>query len=207
MNLIPGSNPPSNVDPLSTRPALSSSLSHLARKSAQVSFDGECFPLRQYVSQFTLYLDCDWESTRFASAKMTFNPVVFRIIHMLHLIPAIPLQWMDRIKTLTGGALPPRPLQQPIQNEAIPQSGDLANIIFRHNPSPGRAIQLNVNIPCTIQAVKLIQERGRITLDTTRGQADYNSSWYIQVRLAWSKRAQSTRLRHCGRKGMFRLEK
>src|SRR5271154_1244806 len=105
MNLIPGSNPPSSVDPLSTRAALSSSLSHLARKSAQVSFDGECFPLCQYVCYpFTMIatsLHESWESTRFAAAKMNYNPVVFRIIHMLHLVPVIPLQWMHRIKTLT----------------------------------------------------------------------------------------------------------
>ena len=76
--------------------------------------------------------------------------------------------------------LPPRPLLQPIQNEAVPQSGDVANITFQHSLSPRRATQVNVNIPCTMQAVKLIQERGRITLATTKGQAGYNSLWYIQ---------------------------
>jgi hypothetical protein len=60
MNLIPGSNAPSSVDPLSTRPTLSSSLSQLARKGAQVSFDGEYFSLCQYVARVTIYLDCDF---------------------------------------------------------------------------------------------------------------------------------------------------
>src|ERR1700722_1684821 len=100
MNLIPGSNPPSSVDPLSTRPALSSSLSHLARKSAQVSFDGECFPLCQYVSQGLIATSLHESLGVHAICRSEdeFQPYFVPIIHMLHLVLVIPLQWMHRIK-------------------------------------------------------------------------------------------------------------
>jgi hypothetical protein len=78
---------------------------------------------------------------------------------------------MHRIKPLERRRiLPPRPLLQSIRNEVVPQSGDVSNIIFQHNPSSGRATQVNMNIPCTMQGVKPTQERGRITLATTKGQ-------------------------------------
>jgi hypothetical protein len=77
------------------------------------------------------------------------------------------------------GYLPPRPLLQPILNEAALQCGDIANIIFQHHSSPRRFTQVNVNIPCTMQAVRLIQIMRPNNSCSYQGAGGF-SLWYIR---------------------------
>ena len=98
MNIIPSSNPPSSgrepFSATSARPPLSTSLSHLSRKSVQVSFDGRCglsYSTCTALSMISPFLQlCAFCLLR---AKIAPPIFIFRIVGLQFLMHSTPSKW------------------------------------------------------------------------------------------------------------------